>query len=140
MTRFSILLILLLAQQVQAALPGFALVRAAHISSEAWVLDRHDRLLQSVRVDKAHRRLPWVSLADLSPAMIAALIASEDRRFMSHAGVDWKAIVGAIWTNLVEHRQRGASTLTMQLVGLIDTSLRRDCLNQLGLLSERIRF
>ena len=126
MTRFSILLILLLAQQVQAALPGFALVRAAHISSEAWVLDRHDRLLQSVRVDKAHRRLPWVSLADLSPAMIAALIASEDRRFMSHAGVDWKAMVGAIWTNLVEHRQRGASTLTMQLVGLIDPSLRRD--------------
>ena len=122
----SLFMILLLAPQVQASQPSFTQVRAAHISSEAWVLDRHGRLLQSVRVDKAHRRLPWVSLDDLSPAMIAALIASEDRRFMSHAGVDWKAIVGAIWTNLVEHRQRGASTLTMQLVGLIDTSLRRD--------------
>jgi penicillin-binding protein 1C len=117
---------LALAAPAQAAQPSFAEVRAAHISSEAWVLDRRGQLLQSVRVDKERRRLPWVSLADLSPAMIDALIASEDKRFMSHTGVDWKSMVGAIWSNLVEHRQRGASTLTMQLVGLIDPSLHRD--------------
>ncbi len=120
-----LLFIGLAAPLARAAQPSFAEVRAAHISSEAWVLDRRGHLLQSVRVDKERRRLPWVGLADLSPAMIAALIASEDKRFMSHAGVDWKAMVGAIWTNLVEHRQRGASTLTMQLVGLIDPTLHR---------------
>ncbi len=124
--RPALLFLFLLAPSAQAAQPNFAEVRASHISSEAWLLDRHGQLLHSVRVDKERRHLPWVGLADLSPAMIAALIASEDKRFMSHAGVDWKAMVGAIWTNLVERRQRGASTLTMQLVGLIDPSLHRD--------------
>jgi penicillin-binding protein 1C len=111
--------------QAEAALPTYAEVRAAHTPSEAWVLDRHGHLLQTVRVDKTRRRLPWVSLADLSPAMTDALIASEDKRFMSHAGVDWVAMVSAMWDNLADHQRRGASTLTMQLAGLLDPALHR---------------
>lgn len=109
----------------KADLPSFTEVRSAHISSEAWVLDRDGRLLQSVRVDKTRRRLPWVGLADLSPAMTNALIASEDKRFLRHDGVDWMAIASAIWTNLTEHQRRGASTLTMQLAGMLDPGLGR---------------
>ncbi|MGA7180445.1 MAG: penicillin-binding protein 1C [Thiobacillaceae bacterium] len=126
--RWAILLCLfsvLAAPMAQAVLPSFAEVRAAHVSSEAWVLDRNGRLLQTVRVDKARRRLPWVSLSDLSPAMTDTLIASEDKRFLRHSGVDWIAMVSAIWTNLAEQQRRGASTLTMQLVGLLDPDLHR---------------
>jgi penicillin-binding protein 1C len=124
-TIFLCLLIGLIMPSAQAALPSFAEVRAGHLSSEAWVLDRNGRVLQRVRVDKTRRSLPWVSLSDLSPAMTDALISSEDRRFMSHSGVDWMAMVSAIWENLAEHERRGASTLTMQLVGLLEPDLRR---------------
>ena len=108
-----------------AALPSFVEVKASHESSEAWVLDRNGRLLQTLRIDKTRRSLPWVKLSDLSPAMSSALIASEDKRFMNHAGVDWKALVSAIWTNLGEQQRRGGSTITMQLVGLLDSNLHR---------------
>jgi len=106
-------------------LPSYTEVKASHETSEAWMLDRQGHLLQTVRVDKTRRSLPWVKLTDLSPAMTDALIASEDKRFMDHSGVDWKAMVGAIWTNLVEQQRRGGSTITMQLVGLLDPALHR---------------
>ncbi len=38
--------------------------------------------------------LDWVALADVSPAMSAALVAAEDKRFYEHAGVDWTGLVG----------------------------------------------
>ncbi len=106
-------------------LPTYVEVRAAYIPSEAWVLDRAGRPLQTVRVDPSVRRLPWVALSDLSPAMIDALIASEDKRFMRHAGVDWLAMISAMWDNLTANERRGASTLTMQLAGMLDPALRR---------------
>ena len=43
---------------------------------------------RSAPIDSA-RRLAWVPLADISPALIATLIAAEDKRFHEHAGVDW---------------------------------------------------
>lgn len=109
----------------QVALPSYTEIKASHETSEAWMLDRHGHILQTVRVDKTRRSLPWVKLIDLSPAMTDALIVSEDKHFMDHSGVDWKGIVGAIWTNLFEQQHRGGSTITMQLVGLLDPSLHR---------------
>ena len=108
-----------------AALPRFEAVRAAHIPSEAWLLDRHGTLIQTLRVNDRVRRLPWVRLSELSPAMTAALLASEDKRFMHHAGVDWRAVAAAMWDNLSGASHRGASTLTMQLAGLLDPDLNR---------------
>lgn len=108
-----------------AALPSFAAVKAAHTPSEAWLLDRHGVVIQTLRVDDTQRRLPWVPLAQLSPAMIQALLASEDKRFMEHAGVDWRAVVAAMWDNLSGTSHRGASTLSMQLAGLLKPALHR---------------
>jgi penicillin-binding protein 1B len=49
--------------------------------------------------------------------LTAALIVSEDRRFMSHGGVDLEAIMRAAWVNLRAGRiEQGGSTLTQQLV------------------------
>ncbi|MBI5330017.1 MAG: penicillin-binding protein 1C [Betaproteobacteria bacterium] len=120
-----LLLGLFLLTPVHAAPPGFAGIKAAHRPSEAWVLDRHGALLQTVRADPSVRRLPWVRLDELSPAMINALIVSEDKRFLEHGGTDWRAMVSAVWDNLSHGSRRGASTLTMQLAGLLDPELAR---------------
>jgi penicillin-binding protein 1C len=107
------------------ALPTFAEVRASHRPSDAVVVDRAGEPLQTVRVDKAVRRLAWVPLADVSPALQEAVVASEDKRFHAHAGVDWQAVARSAWSNASGTKTRGASTLTMQLAGLLDEDLAR---------------
>jgi len=107
------------------ALPAFTAVKATHTPSEAWLLDRHGEVIQAIRINDQLRRLPWVSLDSLSPAMTQALLVSEDRRFMQHDGVDWRALVAAMWDNLSGASHRGASTLTMQLAGLLKPQLHR---------------
>ena len=53
------------------------------------------------------------------------MLLSEDKRFYEHSGVDWRAVSAAAWGNLWNTRTRGASTITMQLAGLLDDELRR---------------
>ncbi|RYY72411.1 MAG: penicillin-binding protein 1C, partial [Comamonadaceae bacterium] len=67
----------------------------------------------------------WVPLTDVSPALRTAMVLSEDKRFHEHSGVDWRAVSAAAWGNLWNTRTRGASTITMQLAGLLDEDLRR---------------
>src|SRR5574337_1502758 len=116
----------LLAVPTRAAqlLPSFAEVRDSHVSSEARLVDRHGAPLSEIRLDPHSRRLEWMSLRELSPAMLEALLAAEDRRFYEHGGVDWRAVAAALWQNLWYDRTRGASTLSMQLAGLLDPALR----------------
>jgi penicillin-binding protein 1C len=107
------------------ALPSFTEVRAAHRPSDLTLLDRHGVPLQTVRVDKSVRRLAWVPLADMSPALLQAVVLSEDQRFYAHSGVDWTAVAQSAWGNVWNRKTRGASTLTMQLAGLLDEGLAR---------------
>ena len=108
-----------------APLPSFAAVKAAHRPSDITLLDRHGVSVQTLRVDKDVRRLAWVPLADMSPALLTAIVLSEDRRFWEHSGVDWSAAARSAWGNLIDTQTRGASTLTMQLAGLLDDGLAR---------------
>jgi penicillin-binding protein 1C len=118
---------LLLAAPVFALAPDFDAVRNGWHSSEARLLDRHGEPLAELRVDFTERRLDWVSARELSPPLVQALLVAEDKRFLDHTGVDWQALAGATWDNLWRtlegRRPRGASTLTMQLAGLIDPAL-----------------
>ena len=95
--------------------PSFASVRAAHVPSEAWLLDRHGIPLSAVRLDHQVRRLPWVRLDAVSSALVAAVVAAEDQRFGQHPGVDPLAVGTALRDGLSGRGWRGASTLTMQL-------------------------
>ena len=103
-----------------SALPTFDEVRRAHQPSETRVLSREGEVLQRLRTDATVRRGPWVALQDVSPALRTALVLSEDRRFYEHSGVDWRAVSAAAWGNLWNQRTRGASTITMQLAGLLE--------------------
>lgn len=104
--------------------PSYEAVKAAWRPSELQLLDRHGELLQELRADVHGRRTDWTPLDAVSPALIAAVLHAEDRRFLEHAGVDWLAAGKAALTNLWRERPRGASTLTMQLAALLDDGLR----------------
>ncbi|MET0980764.1 MAG: penicillin-binding protein 1C [Telluria sp.] len=107
-----------------ASVPTPAQVRAAYKPSSVQLLDRHGVAIASVRVDMRVRRLAWTPLADISPALGAAVLQAEDARFMEHGGVDLRAVGQAAWDNLLRQRARGASTITMQLAGMLDARLR----------------
>jgi len=107
------------------ALPTFDEVRQAHRPSEVLVLSREGEVLQRMRQDASVRRGPWVPLPEISPALRTALVLSEDKRFYEHSGVDWRAVSAAAWGNLWSQRTRGASTITMQLAGLLDGDWRQ---------------
>ncbi len=62
-----------------------------------------------------------VTRDDVAPAYIEALIRFEDKRFFDHAGVDPVAIARAVWLNVsFGRRMSGASTITMQLVRVLE--------------------
>jgi len=107
------------------ATASFAQVKAAYRPSDTLVLDRHGEVLQRVRTDSTVRKGQWTALSDVSPALRAALVQSEDKRFYEHSGVDWQAVSASAWANLWNSKTRGASTITMQLAGLLDEDLKR---------------
>jgi len=121
-----------------ASLPSFAELRARWTPSDATLLDRQGQPLASKRLDEAGRRLDWVALDEVSPALPQALLLAEDRRFFDHAGVDWSAVASALWaagtrsgsgssggSGTTSAGPRGASTLSMQLAALLNPALAR---------------
>ena len=58
-----------------------------------------------------------VAIGELPPYLIKAFLATEDRRFYEHHGVDLKGVTRAIVTNIRSggKRTEGASTITQQL-------------------------
>ena len=57
-----------------------------------------------------------VSLSEVSPYFISALLAREDSRFYEHKGIDWRGVLRALTRDIVSmSAKEGASSLTMQL-------------------------
>ena len=56
-----------------------------------------------------------VEVSKLPPHVIEAFLATEDRRFYSHWGVDPLGIARAAWTNATSDSRQGGSTITQQL-------------------------
>ena len=98
--------------------------RSAYVKSEAVLLDRRGAVLDEIRIDKNGRRLDWISLRDVSPAMQSAIVAGEDHRFYKHGGADWISFGGAVFDRIVHSRIRGASTISMQLAAMLENDLR----------------
>jgi monofunctional biosynthetic peptidoglycan transglycosylase len=66
------------------------------------------------RIEGAPIRQRFVPLDRISPALIRAVVASEDEKFCFHHGFDWDAL-GAAWKDWRAGREpKGASTITMQ--------------------------
>ncbi len=104
--------------------PSFEEVKSSWVRSDALLLDRHGEILHELRTDRQRRRLDWVPIREISPALVEAVIAAEDRRFHSHSGLDYRSLGGAIVRGLTAEGLRGASTITMQLVALLNKGLQ----------------
>ncbi len=80
------------------------------------VQDRHGALLYAFTGKDGQWCFPR-SLDQISPRLVHATLAAEDRRFYAHPGVDPMAALRALWQNATRGRvASGASTVTMQLV------------------------
>lgn len=79
------------------------------------ILDRNGDLLYEILDPNAGRRT-YVKLDKISPALVAATVATEDKDYYSHPGYDVFAILRAIWQNYTTGDTiSGASTITQQL-------------------------
>lgn len=80
------------------------------------VYDKNGVLLRGLLSSKNTYYLP-VSLDQISPFLIGAVVAVEDQRFFEHSGVDTAAVLRAAYQNSTEGKiVSGASTITQQLV------------------------
>ena len=83
------------------------------------ILDRNGNVLYEIIDPNAGRRT-YVPLEKISPYLIAATIATEDKEFYNHPGFDPVAIVRAFWQNYTAGEiVSGASTITQQLARML---------------------
>ena len=90
--------------------PGIEDVKQARVASPTVVVSADGRQLASFEQGVQMR----VPLAQVSPNVVNALIATEDHRFYDHHGVDFTRIAGAVVASLKGDPQ-GGSTITQQL-------------------------
>jgi len=99
--------------------PSFDEVRTSTLGSESTLLSRDGEPLQRLRVDMMRRQLEWTALDSISPSLVRAVVAAEDHRFWWHFGFDPASGLSAFIDQFGNGRGRGASTITMQLAGLM---------------------
>ncbi len=104
---------------VVAAVAGFGVLYATvslppepEQAQTSVVLDRHGEVVAELHAEE-HRYV--VALDEVSRIMQQAVVATEDRNFYRHTGLDPIGITRAAYRNLRGDRQ-GGSTLTQQLV------------------------
>lgn len=85
------------------------------------VFDRNGTLLRAMPArGVSPGRHGWIPLDQVAPAAVQTVLASEDRRFFEHKGVDPLGIVRAMYYNARERRMGyGGSTITMQLARMV---------------------
>jgi membrane peptidoglycan carboxypeptidase len=66
-------------------------------------------------ISSPEHRILIVDAADIPPLFVKAILASEDRNFFRHEGIDKGAIVRALGKRMLQESRSGASTLTMQI-------------------------
>ncbi len=114
-------------------LPQIVSLRWRDPSTTAFIRARQESLRAQGKSDTIDRRP--VPLAQVSPALVAAVVAAEDARFWEHHGIDWAAVAEARAYNLEHARDRrprvhGASTITQQLAKNLWLSGRRTWLRK----------
>ncbi|PIU20175.1 MAG: penicillin-binding protein 1C, partial [Elusimicrobia bacterium CG08_land_8_20_14_0_20_59_10] len=106
-----------------ALLPLLALPAAAapDPGASTEITDRYGRALRSYLDGAAASACAPVKLEAVSPWLVLATVATEDKRFFSHPGVDLRSVARAVWQNSRNGRAvSGASTITQQLARALE--------------------
>ena len=84
------------------------------------ITDRNGLLLREI-LSAEGGRCRWVGLDEVSPALIQAVLVSEDRDFFLHGGIRIPSVVRALGQNVRRKRiVSGASTITQQVIRNIE--------------------
>ena len=77
-----------------------------------------DGMLTEVKRLAANENRIWVNYEDISPNLVKAVVAVEDKRFYEHEGVDWQRTVYALGADVLNlsGAGQGGSTITQQLI------------------------
>jgi penicillin-binding protein 1C len=90
------------------------------------IVDRNGKLLRAYAMADGRWRLPVDARRDVDPTYLKLLLAFEDKRFQSHAGVDPLALArAALQLASSGHIVSGGSTITMQLARLMEPRRER---------------
>ncbi len=101
---------------IARALPEVGDLRQAASQFETTrILDSSGVVLYEILDPTAGRRT-YIPLQDISPNLVAATIATEDKEYFTHPGYDVVAMMRALWQNYTSGGTvSGASTITQQL-------------------------
>src|SRR6202051_4200945 len=90
----------------------FDLAKLDAVESASVIYDRYGQVFGKIFIQNREQ----VTLDQISPYLVDAVVAEEDNRFYEHAGVDFYGIFRALLKNTRAGRIRqGASTVTQQL-------------------------
>ena len=95
-------------------LPSAESYREVQLETPLRILTADHKLIEEIGV----RRDP-ITYDEIPPLMVQAVIASEDSRFYSHPGVDFRGLVRGFYGFLRGVNLGGGSTITMQLANNI---------------------
>jgi penicillin-binding protein 1C len=113
--------------RISSSLPDVSELRENAAKFETTrILDRDGNVLYEILDPNAGRRT-YIPIEDISPYLIAATIATEDKDFYTNPGFDIWGVARALWQNYTAGEIRsGASTITQQLARalLLDPSER----------------
>ncbi len=107
------------------------------LSNATRIYDRNGNLL----ADLSGELREYVPLRDIPPALQLATVASEDRRFFQHSGIDLRAIMRALYQDL-KHKEivEGGSTITQQLARNLYLSQRKSLSRKMQEMAIAIRL
>jgi membrane peptidoglycan carboxypeptidase len=101
--------------QAAGDLPSVNGISPAQLDQDILIYDRNGELLADVGAGGDHRIV--TPLDTMSPNLVNATVAIEDRTFYKNPGVDVGGILRAGWADYTHHSIRqGGSTITQQLV------------------------
>ena len=96
-------------------LPNPSSLSPKELAQSTKIYDRNGVLLYVKHTEGVVRTV--VPLSSVSPHLVDATIALEDRQFYTHKGIDIRRIIGAAIADITHQRvEQGGSTITQQLV------------------------
>lgn len=107
---FGLLFIFLVRIGLFGKLPGFDELENPQSNLASEILADDNRILGTYYKENRSN----VEYKDLSPYLVNALIATEDKRFYGHSGIDYSRTITTVFHTLMGNKQ-GGSTITQQL-------------------------
>ena len=96
-----------------ADIPSFEELEEPESKLATQVIAENGEILTTFHIENRS----YVSFSELSPNLVNAAVATEDVRFYSHSGIDFRSLARVIFKTLLggDSSQGGGSTLTQQL-------------------------